>query len=53
MVFTIKYMCSPPARASSARFAGAIVGATAEREDGAAEQTQALLNAHRNWGETF
>ena len=30
-------MCSPPA----SRFAGAIVGATAERENGAAEQTQA------------
>jgi len=34
-------MCSPPARHNIARFAGAIVGATAEREDGAAEQTQA------------
>ena len=40
-------MCSPPARHNIARFAGAIVGATAEREDGAAEQTQAWTEAHQ------
>ena len=40
-------MCSPPARHNIARFAGAIVGATAEREDGAAEHTQAWTEAHQ------